>query len=381
MTDFLKEGRIKQLTDELKIKEARIAELEAQLEELFLIKNEANAKEEAHKKALNNLQNTIDLQKTYLRDLAEHTEYDRNLYQTEFKKLKDTIDEKDKKILELGRNVDIQSSVQLSTQPNVPSSATSSTQPNHTLISLPNQSAIIKQITVIDPRTGFHALPNDAVLTMEYGARAYITDVYPGYLWRNGHWYKITQHIKFVPMQEASIYTRLQKETHDGPISLTGSTQAMMINDSFDAIYVDGIRLFARRKVVNTNALVCPDKDIVATANKYPGTSIKNISDKYCNFYIPATGNLQNVQSDSSFMDQITIEHTYITKCFFSDVETDPVSSWDLFSAGPGQSYIYQNNSYPTENTRGRKIHITDEQKSAIEKKGKLYIPDIVKID
>jgi hypothetical protein len=40
-----------------------------------------------------------------------------------------------------------------------------------------------------DPRIVNLPLPNDAKITYKYGARAYISDIYKGFVWRNGVWY------------------------------------------------------------------------------------------------------------------------------------------------------------------------------------------------
>jgi len=55
-----------------------------------------------------------------------------------------------------------------------------------------------------DPRVFNNPLPNDAVMTYQYGARSYVVDCYPGYTWRNGHWYKITNSLRFtqLPIRE-----------------------------------------------------------------------------------------------------------------------------------------------------------------------------------
>lgn len=60
------------------------------------------------------------------------------------------------------------------------------------------------QTATIDPRINDNILPDNAVADMKtYGLRVYISDIYPGYLWRNCTWYKITPDLKF-----DSLYTR-----------------------------------------------------------------------------------------------------------------------------------------------------------------------------
>lgn len=242
---------------------------------------------------------------------------------------------------------------------------------------LQNNVSSTKQL--IDPRTGFHPLPNDATLSMEYGARAYVTDAYPGFIWRNGYWYKITPALKFSRLSDASIYSRLQKQDSNGPLNFTGSGgissavtfQTFMINDSFDALFVDEVRLFARRKVARSDA----DKSVTGI-DVIPGVSVKEFCDHYHGFYIPATGNFQDSYSDTSHSDQITVEHSYISGKYFTDLDVDICTNWNLFCGTPGKSFVYQVDPYSS--TRGRKIPITDLQKTEIQHRGLLYINDIV---
>jgi hypothetical protein len=55
------------------------------------------------------------------------------------------------------------------------------------------------QTILIDPRVDNNPLPNDSEITYKFGAMSYITDVYPGYTWRNGSWYKIKKTLEFKP--------------------------------------------------------------------------------------------------------------------------------------------------------------------------------------
>ena len=50
-----------------------------------------------------------------------------------------------------------------------------------------------------DPRVDNKILPNDSEITYSFGALAYTTDTYPGYVWRNGSWYKIKKNLSFTP--------------------------------------------------------------------------------------------------------------------------------------------------------------------------------------
>lgn len=375
MAEFIKDGKIKQLSDELKIKEERIASLENQI--LQLIK-EGNVLKADNKE----MTTTNGQLATKLHESGETNNTQRN----HISRLTATVDafkrantQLENKITELSDECDKlrkknTTPVKKTSNPSLVNSQTTAHPAAHPTVYYPPS---------IDPRTGFYALPNDAILTMEYGARAYVTDAFPGYIWRNGYWYKITPSINFTQMSDASIYSRLSKKDHDGPIQFTGSkintlpgaatTHALMINDAFDAILVDGIRLFARRMVYTSTA----SKSITGIEPK-PGTSVKEVSDQYHDFYVPATGKFQDGCTDSEHSDQVTLEHSYIGKKFFSELDVDPVSSWRLFDSAPGKSCVYQVDPHNSHDARGRRIPITDEQKTEIHRRGLLYIKDIV---
>lgn len=318
MSDQIREGKIKQLTSELEAKNARIVELETYVE----------------------------------------TQISREIT------LENRIKELSDKIKEL-----TDSNAQLT---------------NHnTQLTENNTSQHSYVHTVIDPRTGFHELPNDATLTMEYGARAYITDVYPGYVWRNCYWYKKSPNLKFTPMNRASILTRLQKDRNDGPVHYAmadmsnnnNHTHAIMINDSFDSVLVDNVRLFARRVVECTNT--CPDENIKRSVESYPSVRIKTITDSYHDFYIPATGKFYYAASDISHRDQLRLEHSYITNVYFSDLDTDETVSWKVFDDGTS-SCLYQIDAYDCTNKRGSIIPIDNEKKKQILTTGLLQINEFL---
>jgi hypothetical protein len=107
-----------------------------------------------------------------------------------------------------------------------------------------------------DPREENAILPNDAKLTMQYGARAYVTDLYPGYVWRNGVWYKHTATLKFVIVNLASLHNKILNTYTDTKTSgghyacddeIYVPTATMGIDDTFDAIFINDIRTFAKR--------------------------------------------------------------------------------------------------------------------------------------
>lgn len=377
MSELLKDGRIKQLSDELKIKEDRISLLESQLKDIIA---QHKLDIEYYNKSIDDLKSTSDVYKKEIESIKKDNCRISAINLTLENQQNDIIDENNllkEQTAKLSERIEsLKNHIDDFTKENENLSKT-----NKTLLAeistLKNMSNIENKTSVIDPRIGFHPLPNDAVITMTYGARAYITDVFPGYLWRNGYWYKITQSINFTPMSNASIYSRLQKQYYDGPIRFATEipTHAILINDTFDAIWVDGVRLFARRDVKPTTNSA--DTSITGI-QQTPGITVKEVLDSYRDFYVPATGKLHSGTSDSLYSDQIVVEHSYIPKKYFSEYDVDPTSNWHLFSAEPGKSYIYQINAYDSQNKRGRKIFITDQQKTEIQQRGFLYIKDIV---
>jgi ribosome-binding ATPase YchF (GTP1/OBG family) len=90
----------------------------------------------------------------------------------------------------------------------------------------------------IDPRVDNKSLPNDAIINYTYGARGYITSTYPGYIWRNCNWYKITKTLKFKKVCGNS-------STHTSKfINTTGIDYTLCINDSYDELLIDDTRTF-----------------------------------------------------------------------------------------------------------------------------------------
>lgn len=104
-----------------------------------------------------------------------------------------------------------------------------------------------------DPRINNRPLPNDSIMTYEYGARAYITSAYPGYVWRNGHWYSLDSKPKFVPDSESKLVYYTSTNINN---SIEPSGKALLyeelpdhsihLNDSFVPVFVNGIRYFMR---------------------------------------------------------------------------------------------------------------------------------------
>lgn len=101
-----------------------------------------------------------------------------------------------------------------------------------------------------DPRKKNHPLPNDAVMTYEYGARAYTHDLYPGFVWRNGFWYIIKPEMKFREDSERRIKHFTCNAEVVVQVSSEGLTsnalvdQSIIINDAYKPYIVSGVRHF-----------------------------------------------------------------------------------------------------------------------------------------
>ncbi len=93
-----------------------------------------------------------------------------------------------------------------------------------------------------DPRIVNLPLPNDAVLTYKYGARAYESDVYKGFVWRNGVWY-ISDKLKFEPTDISEI---IISNYHYGTIYSNINTSLIGVNtdDTFYPCILNGQRIF-----------------------------------------------------------------------------------------------------------------------------------------
>jgi hypothetical protein len=93
-------------------------------------------------------------------------------------------------------------------------------------------------LTPIDPRIDNRSLPDDSIRTELFGARSYVTTAYPGYVWRNCNWYRITPTLQFksVPISN--------KSYHNDVIEKLGYDPSLIINDSFQELNIDGVRVF-----------------------------------------------------------------------------------------------------------------------------------------
>ncbi len=93
-----------------------------------------------------------------------------------------------------------------------------------------------------DPRVVNLPLPNDAVITYKYGARAYESDLYYGFVWRNGIWY-LSAGLKFEPIDISKSAISNYKY---GTIysSITTNLVGVNIDDTFYPCVLNGQRIF-----------------------------------------------------------------------------------------------------------------------------------------
>lgn len=89
--------------------------------------------------------------------------------------------------------------------------------------------------SIRDPRKHDDSLPHDAVADMKtYGVRVYYSDTYPGFLWRNCRWYKITPDLEFSEVN-ANYGTRERY----GPIIIGDDFREHRVNGEHVFISVD----------------------------------------------------------------------------------------------------------------------------------------------
>lgn len=91
-----------------------------------------------------------------------------------------------------------------------------------------------------DPRIVNLPLPNDAILTYENGARAYKSDIYQGFIWRNGVWY--LDDVKF----KADVVESNIENYNTGTIysNIVTSLVGLNIDDTFYPCIINGQRIF-----------------------------------------------------------------------------------------------------------------------------------------
>lgn len=111
-----------------------------------------------------------------------------------------------------------------------------------------------------DPRIDNKPLLEDAMITYAFGARAYVTEQYPGYIWRNGKWFRINSRLKFKPQSNKSIKKYIAGAT------MTNTDLTFCINDAFVPVLIHGMRYFllfnyvyGRGSRVYMNKVICYD--------------------------------------------------------------------------------------------------------------------------
>ncbi len=126
------------------------------------------------------------------------------------------------------------------------------------LDSLKKQISDIKQEA--DPRMFNNPLPNDSVMTYQFGARAYKCTSYPKYVWRNGHWYEMKDDLKFEKVFSAKTFvpdlTSIVKHSDESSIFT-------ILDDTYYPIFVNGTRIFVKEvfsRVLRKNGDFALDK-------------------------------------------------------------------------------------------------------------------------
>lgn len=125
-------------------------------------------------------------------------------------------------------------------------------------------------ISANNPSKNNLPLPNGAEITYKFGARAYITDQHPGFVWRNGSWYTIKDNTKFHPMtpdrmnliDDGQFFVSSSKNNSDvDPI--------IMLSDIFEPFIYNGNRVFCAiasvsvHKIATFNHIIVKNPDLV----------------------------------------------------------------------------------------------------------------------
>ncbi len=117
--------------------------------------------------------------------------------------------------------------------------------------------ALQKIENISDPRIYNCPLPNDAKPTMCFGAIAYVFDGYPGFVWRLGHWFKITATLRFSPLPDDELNLLLFKPFTPGKLYKDNMPDSTMTMDAaFYPVKIDGIRFFLREYWIKNTTVV-----------------------------------------------------------------------------------------------------------------------------
>ena len=98
-----------------------------------------------------------------------------------------------------------------------------------------------------DPRIVNLPLPNDATITYKYGARAYESDIYNGFIWRNGVWFdKSTVNFDKSECSIESLGKKYTANYNHGTIysNIVASLINVNIDDTFYPCILNGQRMF-----------------------------------------------------------------------------------------------------------------------------------------
>jgi len=133
-----------------------------------------------------------------------------------------------------------------------------------------------------DPRLFNNPLPSQSVISFQYGARSYNCDLYPGFTWRNGTWYKTTPELKFSPAPIEGIYIRRSDMQHAPDLGNRKIPDVVAtIDDLYYPVFINSNRVFIREVWVKRRGeqpsqcveAYCyfPDKQLTTRLENVPG--------------------------------------------------------------------------------------------------------------
>jgi hypothetical protein len=100
-------------------------------------------------------------------------------------------------------------------------------------------------------------LPEEAVIESRYGLHAYITDIYPGYVWKMGSWYKITDstnfndELNFPPIHKDAKLKCPLKYIHTHPLRMANPyVWTDLITSEYICVKINGRRAFVTNRYI-----------------------------------------------------------------------------------------------------------------------------------
>jgi hypothetical protein len=167
-----------------------------------------------------------------------------------------------------------------------------------------------------DPRVRNRPLPNDAVLTYEYGARAYISDIYNGFVWRNGFWYRLPLKNKFKPHSIRKLRKWNVSEYADADILKKNVTIHQVesdvdINDSYVPVFLNEIRYFIRFMY-----------------SSYSNNNIQYLSAEGANIYIPHLQGVIKIKITDRLLSEIVHEDP---RAFTEKPKPEDIYKWNNY--------------------------------------------------